>query len=65
MSLWIHTVAMVMMGFVKDGRIINDDTLEILGKMAVAQAEAGADIIGAKRHDGWQSGIYSSGSRRI
>ncbi len=33
-------------GFVKDGRIINDDTLEILGKMAVAQAEAGADIIG-------------------
>jgi porphobilinogen synthase len=33
-------------GFVKNGRILNDETLEILGKMAVAQAEAGADIIG-------------------
>src|SRR5688572_22196902 len=33
-------------GFVKDGQIMNDETLEILGKMALAQAEAGADIIG-------------------
>lgn len=33
-------------GIVEGGRIINDETLEILGKMAVAQAEAGADIIG-------------------
>ena len=33
-------------GYVKDGEILNDETLEILAEMAVAQAEAGADIIG-------------------
>lgn len=33
-------------GVVRDGKIVNDGTLEVLGKMAVAQAEAGADIIG-------------------
>lgn len=33
-------------GLVKNGQILNDETLEILAKMAVAQAEAGADIIG-------------------
>lgn len=33
-------------GFVKNGKILNDETLEILSRMAVAQAEAGADIIG-------------------
>lgn len=33
-------------GIVKDGKILNDATLEVLGRMAVAQAEAGADIIG-------------------
>jgi len=33
-------------GFVKNGEILNDETLEILAKMAVAQAQAGADIIG-------------------
>ena len=33
-------------GYVKNGEILNDVTLEILAKMAVAQAEAGADIIG-------------------
>ena len=33
-------------GFVKNGKILNDETLEILAKMALAQAEAGADIIG-------------------
>lgn len=33
-------------GIVKDGKIINDETLEVLAKMSVAQAEAGADIIG-------------------
>ncbi|MBC7694864.1 MAG: porphobilinogen synthase [Burkholderiales bacterium] len=33
-------------GFVRDGEIVNDETLEILGKMAVAQAECGIDIIG-------------------
>lgn len=33
-------------GLVKNGQILNDETLEILAKMAVAQAEAGSDIIG-------------------
>lgn len=33
-------------GFVKNGEILNDETLEILSKMALAQAEAGADILG-------------------
>lgn len=33
-------------GLVSDGRILNDETLEILGKMALAQAQAGADILG-------------------
>jgi porphobilinogen synthase len=33
-------------GFVKDGKILNDETLEILGKMALAQAETGIDILG-------------------
>lgn len=32
-------------GLVKDGKILNDETLEILGKMALAQAEAGVDIV--------------------
>ncbi|KAK3608912.1 hypothetical protein CHS0354_006953 [Potamilus streckersoni] len=31
--------------FSEGGRILNDETLEILGRMALAQAEAGADII--------------------
>ncbi len=33
-------------GIVKDGKILNDETLEVLAKMSVAQANAGADIIG-------------------
>ena len=33
-------------GFVENGKILNDQTLPILGKMAVAQAQAGIDIIG-------------------
>jgi porphobilinogen synthase len=32
-------------GIVEDGIILNDETLEVLGKMAVAHARAGADII--------------------
>ncbi len=33
-------------GLVKDGKIVNDETLEILGKMALAQADTGIDILG-------------------
>ena len=33
-------------GIVVNGEIVNDPTLIVLGKMAVAQAQAGADIVG-------------------
>ncbi len=33
-------------GIVRDGIIVNDETVEALVKMAIAQAEAGADILG-------------------
>ena len=33
-------------GLVENGKILNDATLDILGKMSVAQAKAGADILG-------------------
>lgn len=33
-------------GIVRNGEIINDETLDVLAKMAVAQAEAGFDILG-------------------
>jgi porphobilinogen synthase len=33
-------------GYVRDGEILNDETVEALVKMALAQAEAGADILG-------------------
>jgi len=32
-------------GIVQDGQILNDETLEVLGKMALAQAQAGATIV--------------------
>ena len=32
-------------GIIKDGRILNDSTLEIISRYAVVQAESGADII--------------------
>jgi porphobilinogen synthase len=33
-------------GVVEDGRVLNDPTLELLAAAAVAQAEAGADVVG-------------------
>lgn len=33
-------------GLVKDGKIVNDESLDILVKMALAQAETGIDIVG-------------------
>ncbi|HVO42314.1 MAG TPA: porphobilinogen synthase [Aggregatilineales bacterium] len=32
-------------GIVRDGRIINDETLDILGRVVVSHAEAGADVV--------------------
>lgn len=33
-------------GIVRDGKILNDETLVVLGQMSLAQAEAGIDILG-------------------
>ncbi len=33
-------------GIVRNGEILNDETLEVLSKMAIAQAETGVDMIG-------------------
>jgi porphobilinogen synthase len=33
-------------GIVEEGKILNDETLEVLGKMALAQAQTGIDIVG-------------------
>lgn len=33
-------------GIVEDGKILNDETLDILGQMTLAQAETGVDMIG-------------------
>ncbi len=33
-------------GIIEDGKILNDETLDILGKMSLAQAETGIDMIG-------------------
>lgn len=33
-------------GIVENGQILNDETLEVLGKMALIQAQAGADMVG-------------------
>lgn len=33
-------------GIVENGKILNDETLDVLGNMAVAQAQAGADMVG-------------------
>ncbi|WP_144603875.1 porphobilinogen synthase [Algoriphagus algorifonticola] len=33
-------------GIVKNGKILNDETLEVLGRMSLAQADAGVDILG-------------------
>src|SRR6185312_8559839 len=32
-------------GIVRDGRIVNDETLEVLQQVVVSHAEAGADIV--------------------
>lgn len=33
-------------GIVENGEIVNDESLEVLSRMAIAQAESGADIVG-------------------
>ena len=57
-------------GFVVDGKIINDETVEALVKMTLAQAEAGADIIGPSdmmdgRIGAMRAGLEAEGHRDV
>ena len=57
-------------GFVVDGEILNDETVEALVKMTLAQAEAGADIIGPSdmmdgRIAAMRSGLEQGGHRNV
>ncbi|MEM1576824.1 MAG: porphobilinogen synthase [Archaeoglobaceae archaeon] len=48
-------------GLVRNGEILNDETLEILGKVAVSHAKAGADIVAPSgMMDGMVSAIRSA-----
>ncbi|WP_409289581.1 porphobilinogen synthase [Peribacillus sp. SCS-37] len=48
-------------GLVEDGRILNDESLELLAKTAVSQAEAGADIIApSNMMDGFVAAIRAA-----
>lgn len=57
-------------GYVVDGEIINDETVEALVKMALAQAEAGADILGPSdmmdgRIGAMRSALESEGHQNV
>ncbi|WP_026693761.1 porphobilinogen synthase [Peribacillus kribbensis] len=48
-------------GVVEDGRVLNDESLELLAKTAVSQAEAGADIIApSNMMDGFVAAIRAA-----
>ncbi|MEO0936713.1 MAG: porphobilinogen synthase [Pseudomonadota bacterium] len=51
-------------GFVEDGVIVNDRTVGALVKMALAQAEAGADIIGPSDMMDWRIGAIRTALER-
>ena len=57
-------------GIVRDGEILNDETVEALVKMALAQAEAGADILGPSdmmdgRIGAMRRALESAGHRNV
>lgn len=57
-------------GFVVDGEIVNDETVAALVKMALAQAEAGADILGPSdmmdgRIGALRSALEGAGHRHV
>ena len=57
-------------GFVEKGEIVNDRTVEALVRMALAQAEAGADIIGPSdmmdgRIGAIRTGLEAAGHQRV
>jgi len=48
-------------GVIQDGKILNDESLELLGKTAVSQAKAGADIIApSNMMDGFVAAIRTA-----
>ncbi|KAB2883819.1 MAG: porphobilinogen synthase, partial [Albidovulum sp.] len=57
-------------GIVRDGVILNDETVEALVRMALAQAEAGADILGPSdmmdgRIGAMRAGLEAAGHRDV
>jgi porphobilinogen synthase len=57
-------------GLVRDGEIINDETVECLVRMAIAQADAGADILGPSdmmdgRIGAMRAALEASGHRDV
>jgi len=57
-------------GFVEDGDVVNDRTVEALVRMALAQAEAGADILGPSdmmdgRVGAMRQALESAGHQRV
>ena len=57
-------------GFVENGEIVNDRTVEALVRMTLAQAEAGADIIGPSdmmdgRIGAMRAGLEAAGHQRV
>jgi len=57
-------------GLVRDGIILNDETIEALVKMALAQAESGADILGPSdmmdgRIGAMRAGLESAGHKDV
>ena len=57
-------------GYVVDGEIVNDETVEALVKMTLAQADAGADIIGPSdmmdgRIGAMRAGLEKAGHRNV
>lgn len=52
-------------GIVRDGTVLNDDTVDVLVKMAVAQAHAGFDIIGPSDMMDGRVGAIREGLDRV
>ena len=51
-------------GLLRDGEILNDETVDVLVKQALVEAEAGCDIIAPSEHDGRPGRRHSPCARR-
>lgn len=47
-------------GIIRDEKIVNDETLELLAKAALSCAMAGADIVAAVGYDGRTYRVYAA-----